>query len=160
MSAGADIMCRLMKLIFCLFDNNSWMLSFNNNFKLWTAWVSFTPLLFVCCSSTKTAHFTQIIQRNKTCLYSDKELGFEDQEGLNSPREQEKTLRPGLMRSTSREISRIPLQVAKIGGKSKWPCLQEAMKNGNAQNYFNALRRLDFRNLVRSMSRLMVEHLE
>ena len=118
MSAGADIMCRLMNLFFCLFDNNAWMLSFNNNFKLWTAWVSFTPLLFVCCSSTKTAHFTQIIQRNKTCLYSDKELGFEDQEGLNSPREQEKTLRPGLIRSTSREISRIPLQVA---GSEKSP---------------------------------------
>ena len=160
MSAGADIMCRLDIIINYLFDNNSWMLLFKTIFKLWTALISFTSPLFVYCSSTKTAHFTQTIQRNKTCLYSDKELGFEDQEGLNSPREQEKTLRPGLIRSTSREISRIPLQVARIGGKSKWPCLQEAMKNGNAQNYFNALRRLDFRNLVRSMSRWMVENLE
>ena len=115
MSAGADIMCRLMNLIFYLFDNNSWMLSSNNIFKLWTALVFFSSSLFVCCSST---HFTHIIQRNKTCLYSDKELGFEDQEGGNSPREQEKTLRPGLIRSTSREISRIPLQVA---GSEKSP---------------------------------------
>ena len=32
------------------------------------------------------------------------------------------------------------------------------MKNGNAHNYFNALRRLDFRNLVRSLSRLYLIH--
>ena len=36
--------------------------------------------------------------------------------------------------------------------------LQEAMKNGNAHNYFNALRRLDFRNLVRSLSRWQLIH--
>ena len=95
------------------------MLPSNKIVKLWVAWATFTPPLFVCCSPTKNAHFTQTLQRNKTCLYSDKELGFEDQEGLNSPREQENTLRPGLIRSTSREISRIPLQVAKIGEKSK-----------------------------------------
>ena len=95
-------------------------------------------------------HHLSLFQRNKTCIYSDKELGFEEQEGGGSP-QQERGFRPGLMRSTSRETSRIPLQVPHLRKGSY--LLQEAMKNGNTHNYFNALRRLDFRNLVRSLSR-------
>ena len=56
-------------------------------------------------------HHLSLFQRNKTCIYSDKELGFEEQEVGGSQEQEEGSLRPTLMRSTSREISRIPLQV-------------------------------------------------